>query len=396
MDTPILSFSAAERIASIKPYFFASLNQKITGLKARNIDVIRLDMGSPDLPPAGFIVDALEKSARRPDTHGYSPMGGTPAYRQAVALYYDRRFGVKLDPKSEVLGLIGSKEGLFNLSQVLLNPGDVSLVPDPGYPVYTAGGQIAGAEIYTLPLLSENNFLPDLDAIPAEVARRAKILWLNYPNNPTGATASYNFLAKAVAFGHKYNVLVAHDAPYVDVCFDGYVAPSILQVPGAKDVCLEFNSLSKSYNMGGWRLGMAMGNPQVISYLHTYKSQMDSSNFEPLLAAAITAMTGDQSWLEERNQIYQDRREIVLSALRTVGFAVQTPPAAIYIWARLPQRFTDSIGFCDRLLEETGVSTTPGIVYGKFGEGYLRISLGMATDRVQEAMERLTKWVPRQ
>ncbi len=396
MESTSVSFSPAERIASFKPYFFASLNQKIAGLKARNVDVIRLDMGSPDLPPAEFIVDALEKSARRPDTHGYSAMGGTPAYRQAIALYYDRRFGVKIDSKSEALGLIGSKEGLFNLSQVLLNPGDISLVPDPGYPVYTAGGLIAGAEIYTVPLLGENNFLPDLDAIPEDVAAKAKILWLNYPNNPTGATASLDFFAKAVAFGRKYQVLIAHDAPYVDVCFDSYVAPSIMQIPGAKDVCLEFNSLSKSYNMGGWRLGMAVGNAQVINYLHTYKSQMDSSNFEPLLTAAVTALTGDQSWLEERNQIYQDRRDIVLPALRAAGFTVQTPPAAIYIWARLPERFTDSTAFCDRLLEETGVSTTPGIVYGKYGEGYLRISLGMATERIQEAMERLTRWVPRQ
>jgi LL-diaminopimelate aminotransferase len=269
-------------------------------------------------------------------------------------------------------------------------------VPDPGYPVYSAGGLIAGGEIYTMPLLSENHFLPDLDAIPAGVASKAKILWLNYPNNPTGATATLEFFEKAVDYGRKYNILIAHDAPYVDVCFDGYVAPSIMQISGAKDVCIEFNSLSKSYNMGGWRLGMAVGNPQVLGYLHTYKSQMDSSNFEPLLDAAVTALTGDQSWLEERNQIYQDRRDIVLSGLRKAGFSVQTPPAAIYIWARLPQRFTDSVAFCDRLLEETGVSTTPGIVYGKFGEGYLRISLGMATDRIRDAMERMIQWMPRQ
>jgi LL-diaminopimelate aminotransferase len=395
MTNSSVSFQASERISSFKPYFFASLNVKIADLKQKGTDIIRLDMGSPDLPPANFIVDSLEKSARRPDTHGYSPMGGTPAYKQAITLYYSRRFGIELNPKNEVLGLIGSKEGLFNLSQVLLNPGDISLIPDPGYPVYTAGSKIAGAEIYSLPLLSKNNFLPDLDSIPDEIARRAKILWLNYPNNPTGATATLDFFKKAVAFGRKYNILIAHDAPYVDVCFDGYVAPSIMQVPGARDVCIEFNSLSKSYNMGGWRLGMAVGNPQVLGFLHTYKSQVDSSNFEPLLAAAITAMTGDQSWLEERNQIYQDRRDIVLSALRSCGFEVQTPPAAIYIWAHLPKGFTDSTEFCNRLLEETGVSTTPGIVYGDYGEGYLRISLGMDTKRIQEAMERMTAWVNR-
>jgi LL-diaminopimelate aminotransferase len=396
MVSPTQSFRPADRIASFKPYFFAALNQKITALKSRNIDVIRLDMGSPDLPPTQAIVDALERSARRPDTHGYSPNGGTPEYRQAIAKYYSRRFGVELDPKSEILGLIGSKEGLFNLSQVLLNPGDVSLIPDPGYPVYTSGSLIAGAEIYSLPLLSENHFLPDLDAIPEDVARRAKILWLNYPNNPTGAPAPLAFFAKAIEFGRKYNIMVANDAPYVDVCFDGYVAPSIMQIPGAKEVAIEFNSLSKSYNMGGWRLGMAVGNPQVLGYLHTYKSQMDSSHFEPVLAAGVAALTGDQSWLEERNQIYQDRRDMVLSALRPMGFSVQTPPAAIYLWARLPKGFSDSIQFCDRLLEETGVSTTPGIVYGKYGEGYLRISLGMSGERIQEAMQRMTDWVARQ
>jgi LL-diaminopimelate aminotransferase len=396
MDNLQVSFQPSERIASFKPYFFAALLQKLADLGAKNVDVIRLDMGSPDLPPAKFIIDALDQSARRSDTHGYTANGGTPAYRKAVAAYYSRRFGVNLDPASEVLGLIGSKEGLFNLAQVLINPGDYSLIPDPGYPVYRSGSLIAGAKIYTLPLLHENHFLPDLDAIPAEIARKAKILWLNYPNNPTGAVAPISFLEKAVAFGRKYQVIIAHDAPYVDVCFDGYAAPSILQVAGAKDVAIEFNSLSKSYNMGGWRLGMAVGNKQVLGYLHTYKSQMDSSHFGPVLEAGITAMTGDQSWLEERNQIYQDRRDIVLQGLRISGFNVETPPAAIYVWAHLPPGFHDSTQFCNRLLEETGVSTTPGIVYGDYGEGYLRISLGMATDRIKEAMTRLTAWVPKQ
>ncbi len=391
-----VSFQPSERIASFKPYFFAALLQKLADLRAKNVDVIRLDMGSPDLPPAKFIVDALEQSARRSDTHGYTANGGTPAYRKAVAAYYSRRFGVELEPATEILGLIGSKEGLFNLAQVLINPGDYSLIPDPGYPVYRSGSLIAGGQIYTLPLLRENQFLPDLDAIPEEIARKAKILWLNYPNNPTGAVAPFSFLEKAVEFGRKYQVMIAHDAPYVDVCFDGYAAPSIMQVPGARDVAIEFNSLSKSYNMGGWRLGMAVGNKQVLSYLHTYKSQVDSSHFAPVLEAAITAMTGDQSWLEERNQIYQDRRDIVLNGLRSSGFSVETPPAAIYVWAHLPSGFKNSVQFCNRLLEETGVSTTPGSVYGDYGEGYLRISLGMATDRIIEAMARLTAWVPQQ
>ncbi len=393
MNPTEISFQPAKRIASFKPYFFAALSQKINALKAKSIDVIRIDMGSPDLPPADFIIDALNNSARRKDTHGYTPNGGTPAFRQAIATYYQNRFGVTLDPKTETLTLLGSKEGLFNLSQVLINPGDVAIVPDPGYPVYSASGMIAGAEIFYVPLLKENGFLPDLDGIPETILKRAKLLWLNYPNNPTGAIAPYEFLEKAVSFGRQHQILIAHDAPYVDVCFDGYVAPSIMQVPGAKDVAVEFNSLSKAYNMAGWRLGMAVGNPQIIGYLHTYKSQVDTSHFQPVMDAGIAALTGDQSWLIERNLIYKQRRDIVVDGLKQAGFGVDIPPAAIYVWAHLPEGYTDSMQFCNQLLEETGVSMTPGDVYGTFGKGYIRISLGTATDRIQEAMSRLVNWV---
>lgn len=389
----------AERIASFKPYFFASLTQKLNALKAQGMDIIRLDMGSPDLPPAKFIIDALAKAAYRPDVHGYAPMGGTLDYKKACAEYYLRRFGIELDPQKEVLALQGSKEGLFNLCQVLLNPGDVSLVPDPGYPVYSAGSIIAGADVVYLPVLEENGYLPDLNSIPEDVARRAKILWLNYPNNPTGATAPFSFFEEAVAFARKYEIVIANDAPYVDVCFDNYDAPSILQVPGAKDVAVEFNSLSKTYNMAGWRLGMAVGNARVINFLHTYKSQMDSAHFEPIFIAGATALTGDQTWIEERNLVYKTRRDILVSGLRQAGFRVTPPPAAIYIWAHLPEWTRkpdgtfDSIEFCSQLLEETGVSTTPGIIYGQAGEGYLRISLGTPTDRIQEATRRVVEWV---
>lgn len=382
----------ADRIASFKPYFFAALGQKINTLKLKGMDVIRIDMGSPDLPPASFIIETLQKSAQRADAHGYTANGGTPAFRQAIAAYYKTRFDVDLDVKSEVLALIGSKEGLFNLSEVLINPGDVSLVPDPGYPVYSASGIIAGGEIYYMPLLQENGFLPDLNSIPQEIADRAKILWINYPNNPTGAVASLEFLSQAVDFGRKHQIVIAHDAPYTDVCFDGYIAPSILQVPGAKDVAIEFNSLSKTYNMAGWRLGMAVGNSQVISYLNTYKSQMDSSHFLPVLEAGVAALNGDQTWLVERNLIYKQRRDIVVQALKSAGFVVEPPPAAIYVWAGLPAGISDSIKFCDQLLEDTGVSMTPGIVYGEHGEGFIRISLGTATHRIQEAMDRLVHW----
>jgi LL-diaminopimelate aminotransferase len=382
----------AKRISSFEPYFFASLGKKISQLKQKGLEVIRIDMGSPDLPPADFIIDELVEKSRRADTHGYSPTGGTQAFKQAVADYYMDRFEVNLDPSSEIIGLIGSKEGLFNLSQVILNPGDIALVPDPGYPVYSASGIIAGGRVVHFPLLAENGFLPDLDAIPHETLKDAKILWLNYPNNPTGAVASMAFFEKVIGFARKHNILVAHDAPYVDICYDGYTAPSLMQVPGAKEVAIEFNSLSKTYNMAGWRLGMAVGNADVIDYLFTYKSQMDTSTFGPIFSAAVKALTGDQEWLERRNLIYKERRDLVVDGLCSAGFTLEVPKAAIYVWAHLPEGENDSITFCSRMLEETGVSTTPGIVYGNHGEGYLRISLGTATDRIKEAMTRLVDW----
>ena len=383
----------ADRIASFKPYFFASLNLKLAELRAKKVDIIRIDIGSPDLPPADFIIETLVEAARRPDTHGYTANGGSPAFRQAIADYYLNRFDVNLDPAKETIALVGSKEGLFNLSQVLVNPGDIVLAPDPGYPVYQASGIIAGAQIYTMPLCRENRFLPKFSDIPEWILEHSKLLWLNYPNNPTGAVAPFEFFVEAVQFARKHKIIIAHDAPYADVCFDGYVAPSILQVPGAKDVAVEFNSLSKAYNMAGWRLGMAVGNASVIRFLNTYKSQMDSSHFEAILQAGIRAMTGDQCWIEERNAIYQKRRNIVLEGMRSAGFSVETPPAAIYVWAQLPDGFSDSIDFCNRLLEDTGVSTTPGIVYGQYGEGYLRISLGAETSRLEEATHRIVNWV---
>ena len=383
----------ADRIAPFKNYFFADLGQRLAELRKRGVDVIRLDMGSPDLPPADFITDALIENAKKPNKHGYTPYGGTPEYHQAIVQYYKTRFDVDLVPQKETLALLGSKEGLFEMSQVLLNPGDISLIPDPGYPTYTAGAVVAQAEIYLMPLLKENNFLPDLSAIPEETARRAKLMWLNYPNNPTGAVAPLSFFEEVVAFGKKYEIVIAHDAPYADICFNDYVAPSILQVPGAMDVAVELNSLSKTYNMAGWRLGMAVGNPQIIKFLHTYKSQADTSHFGPIYDAGIAALTGDQAWIKDRNDIYRQRRDLIVDTLKQAGFTLDSPPAAIYVWAKLPQPFTDSTDFCNRLLEDTGVSTTPGVVYGKYGEGYLRIALSTATDRIEEAMRRLLDWV---
>ncbi len=383
----------ADRVASLQPYFFDELNKKIAVMRSQGRDVIRLDMGSPDMPPEPFITDRLAEAARRPDAHGYSPYGGVASFRKAVAGYYQTRFGVTLDPQKEVLGLIGSKEGLFTLSQVLLNPGDLALVPDPGYPVYSSSAAIAGAGVYLLPLLAKNHYLPDLDAIPQEVLERARVLWLNYPNNPTGAIAPLSFFEKAVEFARSKHLVIAHDAPYCDVCFDGFHAPSILQVPGAKDVAIEFNSLSKTYNMAGWRVGMAVGNAEVVGYINAYKSLVDSAHFQPVYEAAIAAMQGDQSWTERRNQVYQERRDVILAGLRRAGFEVETPLASLYVWARLPAHLSDDMAFCTNLLEQTGISMTPGIVYGPNGAGFIRISLVIPLGRIQEASARLVEWV---
>ena len=370
------------------------MGQRITALRQQGVDVIRIDIGSPDLPPPEFVIEALVAEARRPDTHGYTPYGGTPAFKEAVAAYYHQRFGVTLDPQTEVLALIGSKEGLFHLAQALLNPGDLVLVPDPGYPTYRAGAKIAGAQVYFMPLEAQNGFLPDLDAIPEEVARRARLMWLNYPNNPTSAVAPRAFFEKVVAFARRYEILLAHDAPYVDVTFDGYRAPSLLEVPGAKEVAVEFNSFSKAFNMAGWRLGMMVGHPDAVRHVHVYKSQLDTSHFLPILRAGATALTHPQAeeWIRWRNSVYAERRDIILEALAQTRLTADKPRASLYVWARLPAGERDSKAFCERLLQEAGVSTTPGVVFGPHGEGYLRISLGTATEKIREAMERLVAW----
>lgn len=388
-----MQIKPASTVANIQPYFFAGLPKKFAELEARGIKVIRLDMGSPDLPPADFIIDRLVESARNPKKHGYSPAGGSKAFREAICTYYQRRFTVQLDPQSEVLSLIGSKEGIFNIHHTLLDPGDLILMPDPYYPAYLAGASLANANIYYMPLRKENGFLPDLDAIPADIARHAKMMWLNYPNNPTGGVATLDFFEKAVAFARENEIVIAHDAPYTDLTFDGFVAPSILQVEGAREVAVEFNSLSKTYNMAGWRIGMAVGNPEVIRLLATYKSQIDSSIFAPILDAGEVALTADQSWIFNRNRIYQERRDVIYQALVKAGFDVDLPKAAIYLWARLPEKFKDPIRFCADLLDETGVSLTPGVIYGPSGADYIRFSIVTPTDSILEAVDRLTRWV---
>jgi LL-diaminopimelate aminotransferase len=388
-----MKIEPANRVSQIQPYFFANLGETINQLKQSGMEIIRLDMGSPDLPPKDFIIEALVESARQPNTHGYGQSGGSDSLRKAFAAYYFNRFGIELDHDHEVLGLIGSKEGLFNLSQVIVNKGDLVLLPDPGYPVYEVGTVITQAERYYMPLLAKNNFLPDLNDIPEDVAKRAKLMWLNYPNNPTGAVAPLDFFEEVVAFAKRYQIIIAHDAPYVDVCFDDYRAPSILQVTGAKDVCVEFNSLSKTYNMAGWRVGVAVGNSDIIRLLRVYKSQLDSSHFQPIMKAAEAALLGDQRWIDDRNMVYQKRRDVVVKTLREIGFEFEDPKASLYVWAKIPAPYQDSIAFCDSLLNDTGVSITPGVVYGPSGAGYIRVSLVTPIESLVEAMGRLRDWM---
>ena len=383
--------NVANRVENMPPYVFAKLGRRIRELVAEGKDIIRLDIGSPDLPPPQGIIEALGRSVHDSSHHSYAGYYGTPELRRAIAVYYERRFGVELDPEREVTPLIGSKEGIANIALAFVDPGQTVLVPDPGYPTYGLGTMLAGGVPVGVPLLAENGYLPDLEAIPKDIARSAKILWLNYPHNPTGAVAPPEFLERAVDYARRYDLLLCHDNPYCDITFDGYTAPSLLQIPGARDVTLEFNSLSKTYNMAGWRVGMAVGSPTAVEALARTKTNIDSGIFRPIQDAAVVALTGDQSWLKERNRIYDERRNLILETLREVGIKVDRSQASLYLWATVPEGYT-SAEFTTRLLEEAGVSLSPGSYFGSHGEGYLRISIGMSTDRVREAMERIKRF----
>ncbi|MBL7162804.1 MAG: aminotransferase class I/II-fold pyridoxal phosphate-dependent enzyme [Anaerolineales bacterium] len=375
----------------LTPNFFATLNDKIIELKSAGADIIRLDIGSPDLPPAPHIVEVLTRSASRPDSHGYQPHRGIVALREAWGEMYRRVHGVALDHETEILPLLGSKEGVFHLSLALLNPGDIVLIPDPGYQTYAQGALLAEAKPVTVPLLPENNCLPDLSAIPTEIAQRAKILWLNYPNNPTAAIAPLEFFAEALDFCRRFNILLCHDAAYTQVTFDDYQAPSLLQVPRAIELAVEFNTLSKSHNMAGWRSGVAVGQAEALAELLKIKSHADSGLFLPVTEASVAALTGGQSWLADRNAAYQERRDVVIAALREMGFSPQVPGASLYIWCPLPAA-SPSDQFVLRLLEDAHVSLAPGTVFGPRGEGFVRISLVQPIARIAEAMERIHLW----
>lgn len=378
----------ADRIEKLPPYLFAQISKKVAAKKAEGIDVISFGIGDPDLPTPNHILDALTEAARDPANHRYPETEGLPEFRAAVAHWYERRFGVTLDPAKEVLSLIGSKEGIGHVALCFIDPGDLALVPDPAYPVYEIGTMFAGGTVHKLPLLEENGFLPDLDAVPRDVAARAKVLWLNYPNNPTGAVADPAFFERAVAFAKKYDIAICHDGPYSEVAYDGYRPVSFLQAKGAMDVGIEFHSLSKSYNMTGWRIGMAVGNAQIIDALMRVKSNIDSGASQAIQKMAIAALEGSQEDIGEHNAIYQGRRDRVVAALRGLGLQVTPPKASLYVWAKVPAGMT-SAQFAERLLDEAAVIVTPGNGYGPHGEGYVRLSLTLPDDRVDEGLRRI-------
>jgi len=380
----------ANRLAPISSHYFADLDAKIARLSASGKQIIRLDVGSPDLPPPQAVIERLTEYASRPDTHGYQAHAGPEALRLAWADMYRRLHGIELDVEHEIVPLIGSKEGIFNLQQALINPGEIVLVPDPGYITYSRGAEIAGGEVYRMPLLAENNYLPRLADIPADIARNAKLLWLNYPNNPTAATASLEFFQKAVDFAKSYDILLCHDAAYTQVTFDGYRAPGLLEVAGAREVAIEFNTLSKSHNMAGWRVAAAVGQADALRCLYQLKTNVDSSHFLPILQAAVEAMTGDQSWIAERNLVYQARRDRVAQALERSGLKFCLPHASLYVWFATPDELP-ARSFCDQLLEQCGVSLTPGTVFGQYGEGYVRLALTAPLDEISAAMQRMEK-----
>jgi LL-diaminopimelate aminotransferase len=379
----------AERLTRLPPYLFAEIDRKKREARARGVDVIDLGIGDPDLPTPPHVIQALQKAAEEPENHRYPSYEGMLAFRQAAADWYARRFGVELDPEREVLTLIGSKEGTAHMPLVFVNPGDVVLVPDPGYTVYAAGTWFAGGEVSFMPLRRANGFLPDLAAIPADQARRAKLMYLNYPNNPTAAVATREFFAEVVAFARRHGILVCHDAMYSELRFDGFEPPSFLQVPGAREVGVEFHSLSKTYSMTGWRLGFCVGNEAAVAGLGKLKTNVDSGVFQAVQYAGIAALTGPQAAAEEFRRTYEKRRDVVIRGLRALGWDVDIPKGTFFVWAPVP-RGLDSRTFAARLLEEVGVVVTPGIGFGPSGEGFFRIALTVAQARLAEAMERLT------
>jgi LL-diaminopimelate aminotransferase len=383
---------SAKRIEKLPPYLFAEIDRKVAEARARGADIISFGVGDPDLPTPPHVVDALTRAAADPATHRYPSYTGMPAFRESIAGWYERRFGVSLDPHEEVQPLVGSKEGIFHLPVAFIDPGDVALIPDPGYPVYETGTILSHGEAVLMPLTPKNGFVPDLDALPAETVERARVLWLNYPSNPTAACADLSVFQRAVDFCRAHDLLLAHDAAYTEITFDGYVAPSVLQANGAKECAVEFHSLSKTYNMTGWRIGWVAGAPAAIEALKRLKTNIDSGIFDAVQHAGIAAIDGPQDYLESCVDTYRRRRDLLCDGLRSMGVAVEPPRGSIYVWVPVPDGHS-SESFTELLLNEAAIVVAPGNGYGPSGQGFVRFSLTLADDRLEEGVERLRKVV---
>ncbi len=381
----------SRRVEHLPPYLFVEISKKIAEKKAKGEEVISFAIGDPDIPTPPHIIDRLCQAAQDPVNHRYPESAGLPELRQAIAGWYEKRFGVSLDPDKEVLPLIGSKEGIAHIALCFIDGGDFALVPDPAYPVYSVSVILAGGKPFYMPLLEENDFLPDLDAIPAYASNRAKLLWINYPNNPTGAVADLDFFNRVAEFARQNNLAVCHDGPYSEVAFDGYQPVSFMQADGAREIGVEFHSLSKSYNMTGWRIGMVVGNAQMIDALTRLKSNIDSGIPQAIQYAAIEALTGSQDCIQDNVTIYQRRRDLIVETLNNIGIEARTPKASLYVWGKVPEGYK-SVDLATELLEEVGVVVTPGVGYGRNGEGYIRLSLTIPDAGLVKGLSRLAQW----
>ena len=385
-----MNVEKAERLKRLPPYLFKEIDRQKEQVRAKGIDIIDLGVGDPDIPTPPHIIEALKKAAEDPANHKYPSYSGMDAFNGAVARWYKRRFDVDLDPGNEVVTLIGSKEGIAHIPLAFIDHGDVALVASPGYPVYHIGTQFAGGESYFMDLVKENQFLPDLKAISPDAAKRAKIMFINYPNNPTAAVATREFFEEVVAFAEEHNVIVCHDAAYSEMAFDGYKPMSFLEIDGSRSVGIEFHSLSKTYNMTGWRIGFAVGCADVISALGQVKSNIDSGAFQAVQLAGITALEGDQACVEEMQRTYAERRDLLAEGLEAVGLSVEKPRATFYMWVEVPQGYS-SADFASKLLTQAGIVTTPGNGFGAAGEGYVRMALTVDRERISEAVDRIKR-----
>jgi len=382
--------AGAQRLTRIPPYLFAEIDRKVQEKKRSGVDVISLGIGDPDLPTPGRIVNVLQEAAADPDNHRYPSYFGLAELRSAIAGWYRERFGVTLDPQTEILPTLGSKDGISHVPLALVDPGDVVLAPDPGYTVYVTGAIMAGAEPYAMPLTAANHWLPDLEAIPTDVAERARLMWLNYPNNPTAAVAERDFLVAAVEFCSRHGIVLCHDAPYSEIAFDGYRPLSLFEIPGAKEIGLEFHSLSKTFNMTGWRIGWVCGRADLIALMGQLKTNIDSGIFQAVQLAAVEALNGGEEETRAACAVFARRHRLVADTLNSLGWSIKPPRATFYVWAPVPDGY-DSIGFAGHVLDEVGVNITPGVGFGPHGEGYFRLSVTAPDARLAEAMKRLDR-----